>query len=77
LTCNTDLPQKYFLDNTCYEICPLQYVNQEIPTDQVDPSNPLQNKYICTGCNSGCDRCNVDDISICERCGEKLYLYEG
>jgi hypothetical protein len=52
-------------------------VNQEIPAEEVDENDPLQNKFICTGCQSGCDRCDPLDISVCLRCGEKLYLYEG
>lgn len=60
--CDGSEGRKYFLNNTCYADCPLQYANDD-------------KTETCIGCLSGCDRCNVTNITQCLRCGDKLFLY--
>lgn len=30
---------------------------------------------VCVGCLTGCDRCNVTNTTQCQRCADKLFLY--
>jgi hypothetical protein len=50
------------LDSTCYADCPLNYAN-----------NFAEKR--CDGCQTGCDRCDVKNLTKCELCSADLFLY--
>ncbi len=63
LDCDNSQGRIHILNNTCYKDCPLQYAN-----------NPENNT--CSGCLTGCDRCNVTNTTQCLLCTDKTFLYE-
>ena len=63
-TCSGTNDTKYVFNGVCYPQCPAGTTETQIGV-------------YCLACQSGCDKCDDKDQSICIRCGGGLYVHEG
>ena len=64
MSCDTDAKLNILFAYQCYDVCPAGYATEFTTLE-------------CLSCQTGCDECDLDNVTECFRCLDPLVLYEG